>query len=148
MRSSVTLLLLSLVFVPESFAKCIPGKVKNYKSKFRSYRTGYFPHHSKMQGGYKDRIGRRLRTLQRYLQGKDEYVSVAMDHTDKRYPYGTILRIPAIEKVFGRCIKFKVVDTGGRFVGRGSAKIDICHNSRRHIYKKYTNGWTTVYKIK
>jgi len=62
-----------------------------------------------------DRAGKPLATLQAYLRGEAPYVSVAMDSA--HFAYGTKLRIPLVEKVFGRCIEFRVVDTGGWFEG-------------------------------
>lgn len=86
--------------------------------------TGYFPDPSPMEGGYHDRRGRPLATLQAFLDGEAPYVSVAMDTTV--FPYGARLRIPELEREHGRPIVFRVVDTGGVFAGRGTERIDIC----------------------
>lgn len=126
---------------------CSPGRVGAHSWTFRSFKTGYFPHNSRMEGGFKDRNGRPLRTLQAYLRGQAEYVSVAMDHLDRRLPYGTVVRIPDVERHFGRCIEFRVVDTGGRFKGRGTAKIDICNDSERNANSRFSNGWSQVYVV-
>src|SRR5262249_37444793 len=114
---------------------CQPGVVNRYDAVYDSLRTGYFPENSEMEGGFVDRKKQPLRTLQDYLKGKADYVSVAMDHTDQRLPYGTKIRIPAIEKVFNLCIEFRVVDTGGAFVGMGTKKIDICNDNRNDSYQ-------------
>src|ERR1700754_2637474 len=53
--------------------------------------TAYYPDSSAMQGGFVDRKGAKLRTLQQFLDGKAEYVSVAMD--SNAFPYGQRLRI-------------------------------------------------------
>lgn len=92
---------------------------------FRSRGTGYYPHNSRMEGGYTDRRGNKLNTLQDYLAGKAPFVSVAMDKNMK-IPYGTKLRIKELEQKYGRPIEFRVVDTGGAFTGRGTGRIDIC----------------------
>jgi hypothetical protein len=121
--------------------------VSSFQLHFQSLRTGYFPEDSAMEGGFRDRVGRPLRSLQDYLKGKARYVSVAMDHTDKRLPYGTVLRIPALELEFHRCIEFRVVDTGGRFVGKGTKKVDICNDNREHSLAGYTNGMADVFIV-
>lgn len=138
------ILVLSAFFAAEAGA-CVPGKVQGYRAKYRSLKSGYYPHDSLMEGGFKDRNGRPLQTLQAYLRGRTPYVSVAMDHLDRRFPYGTVVRIPEIERHFGRCIEFRVVDTGGRFKGRGHAKIDICHDSERNTLTGISNGPTEIY---
>lgn len=126
-------------------APCLPGVVENFQSKFTSLRTGYFPESSQMQGGFLDRIGHPLRALQDFLKGSTPYVSVAMDKSV--LPYGTKLRIPSIELEFHRCIEFRVVDTGGRFEGKGTQKIDICNDNREHALDPYTNGKAEIYVI-
>lgn len=121
--------------------------------RFRARGTAYYPHHSRLQGGYHDRRGRPLRTLQAYLRGRARYVSVAMDiHV---FPYGTRLRIRELERKYGRPIEFRVVDTGGAFCpnpldlahecrGKGTERIDICVRSRGHIFNPTINGWLTL----
>ncbi|MGZ3661088.1 MAG: hypothetical protein ACXVB9_05255 [Bdellovibrionota bacterium] len=126
---------------------CVPGQVDQSIDQFTSLRTGYYPNGSRMEGGFKDRAGRPLRTLQDYLKGKVSYVSVAMDYKDTKLPYGTILRIPSVEKEFGRCIQFRVVDTGGRFKNKGTKKIDLCNDNRQHSLESYTNGLADVYVV-
>ena len=61
------------------------------QSSFTSKGTGYYPSSSSMQGGYVDRLGKPLKTLQSFLNGSAAYVSVAMDSTALKY--GTRLRI-------------------------------------------------------
>src|SRR5688500_20390391 len=86
-------------------------------SSFVSRGTGYYPANSRMEGGFVDRRGARLRTLQQFLAGNAEYVSVAMD--TNAFRYGQRLRIKELEAKYGRAIVFRVVDTGGAFRGRG-----------------------------
>lgn len=131
----------------EILGDCVPGQVPEYVSAHQSLKTGYYPDKSPMEGGFKDRLGKPLYTLQGYLSGNAPYVSVAMDHTDARFPYGTALRIPDVEKAFGRCILFRVVDTGGAFVGKGAAKIDICNDTKKNTHQQYTNGWSSIFVV-
>lgn len=101
--------------------------------------TLYTTENTAMEGGPKDRCGRALRTLDDYLKGNAEYVSVAMDSI--ALPYGTLIRIPEIEQRFGvkTAIPFKIVDTGSAFVGRGTSRMDICvgHNQQTIFSDKY-----------
>ncbi|HTL86614.1 MAG TPA: SH3 domain-containing protein, partial [Acidimicrobiia bacterium] len=91
---------------------------------FTARGTGYYPDSSALEGGFVDRKGVRLRTLQAYLNGSAEYVSVAMD--TRAFSYGQKLRIKQLEQKYNRVIEFRVVDTGGAFQGRGRSRIDIC----------------------
>jgi len=86
--------------------------------------TGYFPENSRMEGGFQDRKGNRLYTLQDYLAGRAPYVSCAMD--TNAFKYGQRICIPELEAKYGCKIPFRVVDTGGAFRGRGTSRIDIC----------------------
>ena len=95
--------------------------------KFNARGTGYYPDSSALEGGFVDRRDQPLRTLQDFLSGKSKYVSVAMD--SKAFPYGTKLRIPELEAKYGKQIEFRVVDTGGTFVGKGTSRIDICRRT-------------------
>ena len=109
---------------------------------FRSDGSGYYPDSSAMEGGYVDRRGAQLRTLQQFLAGTAEYVSVAMDST--AFPYGQKLRIRELEQKYGRTIEFRVVDTGGAFRGKGRTKIDICVANRTASYEATLNGMLTI----
>jgi len=79
-----------------------------------------------------DRIGAELRSLEQFLAGKADFVSVAMDlpsnlgsEYNGRYKYGSVLRIPSLEKLYNTSIPFVVVDTGSAFYGKGTSRIDI-----------------------
>lgn len=97
----------------------------------------------KMEGGQKDRFGRPLQTLQCYLRGECSYVSVAMDKRLK-LPSTTKLRIPELEKKYGRKIEFRVVDTGGAFTGKGYGRVDICVDTEKQSYASALNGPMTL----
>jgi len=81
----------------------------------------------KMEGGPTDAAGKPLWSLEEYLEGSAEYVSLARDYlagppdNDKRFAkYGTVVRIPEIEGIMGwDYIEFRLVDTGGHFFGKG-----------------------------
>jgi hypothetical protein len=123
-----------------------PGPVDGFQpaqgQKFSSRGTGYYPDASPLEGGFVDRRDQPLRTLQDFLSGKANYVSVAMD--SKAFPYGTRLRIPELEAKYGRKIEFRVVDTGGAFVGKGTSRIDICTANQQASLDATINGPLTL----
>lgn len=107
-------------------------------SSFTARGTGYYPDSSALEGGFVDRAGKPLHTLQQYLAGSAPYASVAMD--SKAFSYGTRLRIHELETKYGRSIIFRVVDTGGAFVGKGRTRIDICTASNKASLDPTING--------
>ena len=88
--------------------------------------TLYTTENTAMEGGPLDRCGRKLNTLDDYMNWKANEVSVAMDRL--ALPYGTLIRIPAIEKRLNVAdpIPFRIVDTGSAFQGKGLSRLDIC----------------------
>lgn len=142
---SCSLLTTGLLSAASASAQCIPGRVSQYSERFETEKTGYFPDDSEMEGGFSDRSGRPLKTLQDYVAGRADYVSVAMD--SQQFGYGTVVRIPDVEEAYGKCILFKVVDTGGRFEGAGSSKIDICNANESDANSHISNGRTTIYVV-
>jgi len=106
---------------------------------FSAMATLYTTENTSMEGGPLDRCGKRLGTLEQYMQGKADYVSIAMDKN--AFPYGTILRISELEKVLGKSIVFKVVDTGSAFRGKGTARIDICVGDSQGDISSKAYGW-------
>jgi len=118
---------------------------------FEARLTGYFPpppegykdaKEALMEGGPNDMRGKPLMTLQDHLEGRVPYVSVAMDKGV--LPYWTRLRIPALESHFGRPIEFRVVDTGGAFLGKGTSKVDVCVRGRQSQHLPIVNITTKV----
>ena len=65
--------------------------------------SGYFPSRSAREGGFKDRLGKKLNTLEDYIAKRADYVSVAMDGK-LNIQYGTVVKIPEIEAVRKRAI--------------------------------------------
>jgi 3D (Asp-Asp-Asp) domain-containing protein len=105
--------------------------------------SAYYPDTSALEGGFKDRRGIKLNTLQDFLANKADYVSAAMD-PQLTIPYGTVVKIPEIEADRGRAIEFRVVDTGGAFKGKGFTRIDICTENRRASLDPTINGVLTL----
>jgi len=120
-----------------------PGKSRHSGTQAQARGTGYYPFDNKMEGGHFDRKGKRLNTLQDFLDGKAPYVSVAMDHK-AGIPYGQPVRIAELEKKYGREIPFRVVDTRGAFKGKGTSRIDICTRDRKASMDPTINGPLTL----
>ena len=112
--------------------------------------TGYYPDKSPMEGGFQDRNGKKLQTLQQFLAGKASYVAVAMD--SNAFSYGTRLRIReldekhkhALDKIAKKEIVFRVVDTGGEFVGKGRLRVDICTENEKASLDPTVNGTLNI----
>jgi len=100
--------------------------------------TGYYPDPSELEGGFADRKGNPLHTLQDYLAGKAPFVSVAMD--TKAFPYGTELQIDELDAQYNQHIPFRVVDTGDAFKGQGTGRMDICVANQRASLDPVING--------
>ena len=105
--------------------------------------SAYFPAPSRMEGGFTDRRGVALNTLQDFLEGKAKYVSVAVD---KHLPlkYGAPLRIRGLEARFGKAIEFRVVDTGDAFDNKRYSRIDICVRNQAASLDPVINGSLTL----
>ncbi len=111
--------------------------------------TGYYPDSSAMEGGYVDKQGKKLCTLQDFLAGKADYVSIALDknlYKNGTIKYGDTFRIPELEAKYGRQIPFKAVDTGGAFTNKGFGRVDICTGSRKDSLDSTVNGNLTLMK--
>ena len=105
--------------------------------------TGYYPDGSRLEGGYRDRRGVFLHTLQDFLHGDVGWVSVSMDDLNG-LPYGAHIRILELERKYNRIIDFRVVDTGGDFYDRGFDRIDICTASEWDSLAPEINGPLTI----
>jgi 3D (Asp-Asp-Asp) domain-containing protein len=107
-------------------------------SSFTSRGTGYYPNASALEGGFNDRQGKKLKTLQQFLAGSASYVSIAMD--SNAFKYGTRLRIKELDAKYGKAIVFRVVDTGGAFRGKGRSRLDVCTANRAASLDPTING--------
>ena len=129
--------------ISSSSSNSAPPLPAEVKKTAQATGTGYYPDNSAMEGGFVDRKGKKLNTLQDFLAGKADYVSVAMDKNEN-IPYGTKLRIPELEKKYGKPIEFRVVDTGGAFTGKGTSRIDICTANEKASTDPTINGPLTL----
>lgn len=111
-------------------------------STFTAKGTGYYPDASSLEGGFVDRKGAKLRTLQQFLAGTADYVSVAMDVN--AFSYGQHLRIKELDAKYGKAIDFRVVDTGGAFKNKGRTRIDICTANKTAALDGTINGKLTI----
>jgi RNAse (barnase) inhibitor barstar len=130
------------------------GKVLSPETKL----TGYYPDDSALEGGFKDRYGQKLNTLQDFLAGRVPYVSLAMDYKEEMSKYmKTYFCIPQLDKNYAKemskevqkkykgHILFKVVDTGGAFVHKKWKKMDICVKDKKASYDERLNIKTAIH---
>jgi 3D (Asp-Asp-Asp) domain-containing protein len=112
----------------------IPSGAKSYRARSTTYYPEDPSGNPVIEGGMSDRkyAGRlKCHSLEDYLQGKSgkqgegAYVALAMD--TNAFPYGTVVRIPELEKMYGdgKAIYCRIVDTGGAFQGKGTKRVDI-----------------------
>lgn len=99
------------------------------KDNFSSVSTSYYPDPSPLEGGFVDRKGKPLKTLQQFIAGKADAVTVAMDIP--AFPYGQVLCSPTLNQSYSSRIKLEVKDTGGAFKGKGRSRIDVCSGSKK-----------------
>lgn len=109
---------------------------------FKARGTGYYPDSSALEGGFKDRHGVPLRTLQSFLSGTGDYISTAMD--SNAFPYGTKICIPELSAHYGKPLPFKVVDTGNAFKNKGATRIDVCVENNKASLDSVINGTLTL----
>jgi hypothetical protein len=127
-----------------------PAKIEGGQTMGTARGTGYYPDNSAMEGGYNDMKGNKLNTLQDFLQGKAPYVSIALDknlYAQGKVKYGDVLRIPELERKYGKVILFKAVDTGGAFTNKGFSRVDICTGSAKDSQDPIVNGNLTLIKV-
>src|SRR5260370_9589373 len=90
---------------------------------FTARGTGYYPDSSALEGGFTDRKGAKLNTLQGYLSKKAPFVSVAMDTS--AFPYGTRLSIKELNAKYGGDIPFRFGHMRGAVRRQGHRRLDI-----------------------
>ncbi|GJQ71266.1 hypothetical protein Trydic_g11005 [Trypoxylus dichotomus] len=109
----------------------------NLECRGRSYKnvtlTAYFPSYDEdYEEGLLDMNGQPLRTLQDFLDDRNQYVTLAMDKK-LRIPYGTPVCIPELNQHFGHRIRIQVRDTSSELTGTGFSRADICYLKLKNI---------------
>ncbi|XP_012282591.1 uncharacterized protein LOC105700904 isoform X2 [Orussus abietinus] len=107
--------------------------------------TAYYPiYDSPNSSDYLDIRGKKLRSLQDYIDGRGEYVTGAMD-SSLNLVYGTPICIPELNEHFGRQIPIQVRDRGSNLDGKEFSRLDICVRSEVDSYDNCVNRLVTVY---
>ncbi|XP_033333804.2 uncharacterized protein LOC117224777 [Megalopta genalis] len=111
--------------------------------------AAYFPDFSSDdEFDHLDARMKKLRTLQDFLDGRAEFVTVSMD-LDSGIPYGTKVCIPEINEKFGNQIPLQVRDRSHyKDVITKSpdfSHVDICVRTEEDTYDSYVNGIVTLY---
>jgi len=95
-------------------------------------------------------MGNALRTLQDYLDGNADYVSVAMDPSIAN---GTVFTSKELNDYFASQypdrvpIKLMMCDTGSAFDGKGWSRMDICCADKSQSQQPYINRSHTLTPI-
>ncbi|EAY02093.1 3D domain containing protein [Trichomonas vaginalis G3] len=100
------------------------------------YTTGYYPDDSPMEGGYFDCLGNPLKTLQMYMAGSSNYVSLAVDKSI--IPLRSVVNIDGYYR-YGSPVVFWACDVGGAIKGK---HVDICTANAREANKVTHRGVT------
>ena len=121
------------------------GNANLSKISFKAQATGtaYYPASNSLEGGFKDKLGRPLFTLQDYLDGKAPYVSLAMDD-QAGLKYGQKVYIEELDNKYGKKIECRIVDTGGAFHGKGTSRVDVCVADQDKANDEVLNGPLTL----
>ncbi len=106
--------------------------------------TGYYPSNDPMEGGFKDCVGRPLKTLAAYVRGSahNSHVSLAVD--PKVIPKGSLVNIEGFLDSDRVPILFYACDVGGMIKGK---HVDICCGNKEQTLQIDSNGQTRKLKI-
>ncbi|KAF5306992.1 hypothetical protein FQR65_LT07215 [Abscondita terminalis] len=96
---------------------------------------------------YSDIKGKKLRSLQEYLDNRSDYISLAMDES-LGIPYGTKVCIPEMNKHFGYYLNFEVRDNGTDLLGMGYQRADVFVRSEMDSYDAVVNKKVTLVFVK
>ncbi|XP_066145538.1 uncharacterized protein [Euwallacea fornicatus] len=107
--------------------------------------TAYYPDYSDSDHGfaYEDKRGKKLKTLQDYLDNRSEYVTISMDDR-LGIPYGTKICIPELNKHYGHRIRLEVRDSSYDLMGQGYSRADICVRTEIDSYDGGVNREITL----
>ncbi|XP_050300126.1 uncharacterized protein LOC126738732, partial [Anthonomus grandis grandis] len=107
--------------------------------------TAYYPDYidADRELGYQDKKGRKLKTLQDYLDDRSTFVTLSMDDR-LGIPYGAKVCIPELNKHFGHRIRLEVRDTSYDLLGQGYSRADICVRTEIDSYDISVNKQVTL----
>ncbi|CAK9819982.1 hypothetical protein ANTQUA_LOCUS10393 [Anthophora quadrimaculata] len=111
--------------------------------------AAYYPNfNSDDVSDYLDVKMKKLRTLQDFLDGRGEFVTVSMD-LDGGIPYGTKLCIPELNEKFQRQIPLQARDRSHyddvQTESLDFSHVDICVRTEEDTYDNSVNGIVTLY---
>ena len=111
--------------------------------------TAYYPDYSSDdESDYLDAKMKKLRTLQDFLDGRAEFVTISMD-LDSGIPYGTKICIPELNAKFRRQIPLQARDKSHysdvKTRSADFSHVDICVRSEEDSYDNSVNGVVTLY---
>ncbi|XP_018579025.1 uncharacterized protein LOC108917074 [Anoplophora glabripennis] len=107
--------------------------------------TAYYPDFfdEDHEGGYLDKKGQKLRSLQDYIDNRADYVTLSMDNA-LGIPYGTPVCIPELNQHYGHKILLQVRDSSFDMFQSGYTRADICVRSDVDSYDRSVNREVTL----
>lgn len=111
-----------------------------YKTKL----TAYYPANDPIEGGFTNRYGGSLHTLQSYLDDREDHVSVALDKDLGRVKRK--LCSPQMNEYYVKNVKLFVEDTGSAFTGKGFSRADICVANRKSSFDTLVNSTVDLFE--
>ncbi|KAB0795473.1 hypothetical protein PPYR_12312 [Photinus pyralis] len=87
--------------------------------------------------------GKKLRSLQDYLDDRSDFVTLAMDEK-LGLPYGTKVCIPEFDTHYRQHVKFEVRDQGTNLKGMGYKRADVFVRSEMDSYDTTVNNKVTL----
>ncbi|XP_034950991.1 uncharacterized protein [Chelonus insularis] len=107
--------------------------------------AAYYPDYSSDNSlDYLDMRGKKLNTLQDFIDGREAYVTAAMDLIPD-VPYGTKICSPELNEHFGMHIPIQVRDYNNDLKGNGFSRLDLCVRSESDSYDVAVNKIITIY---
>ncbi|KAK4876070.1 hypothetical protein RN001_012492 [Aquatica leii] len=126
----------------DSEVQCVGKQYKNVSL------AAYFPSpQDDDDKTYRDMKGKKLRSLQEYLNDRSDFVSLAMDER-LGIAYGTKVCIPELNKYFGYYLNFEVRDNGTDLLGMGYRRADIFVRTEMDSYDSIVNKKVTLIFVK
>uniref|UniRef100_A0A8D9ESF4 Uncharacterized protein n=1 Tax=Cacopsylla melanoneura TaxID=428564 RepID=A0A8D9ESF4_9HEMI len=121
--------------------ECGPGQTYNTSA------SAYYPdYQSAHPRDFVDEKGKKLRSLQEYLDMRSTYVTVSMD-ASLGIPYATPLCIPELNAHYGRYVNLEVRDTNPDIFGCGYGCVEIAVRTEADSYDRILNKELTLVVI-
>ncbi|KAK2575089.1 hypothetical protein KPH14_008819 [Odynerus spinipes] len=108
--------------------------------------TAYYPDYSSdNETDYLDSRGKKLRTLQDFIDGRETFVTASIDLIGTGLKYASNLCVPELNEHFGRRIPLQARDFASNVKGKRFSRLDICVRTDADSYDSAVNRLVTLY---